>query len=145
MVTIVTPGKLKLENKTEKSIQFVPYKENFATTILAGNSLVLTYETVGQYFYYMKQAALGLEVSVVDGKVKEDDKVKVISVPCKVTVENTGAANVSFIPYRENFWVEVAPGEKYEFDAKTSGQCIYYLNQGTDTLVIADEKESVDE
>ena len=149
MTTIKTPGRLKLVNATEKAIQFVPYKENFATTILAGNTLVLGYETVGQYFYYMKQAALGLTVEAVgeNEKIAETDTVKVISVPSKVTVTNTnavGGASVSFIPYRENFWVDVAAGESYEFDAKTAGQCIYYLNQATEALTIVDAKETVE-
>ena len=147
-VTIKTPGYLKLENATAKNIQFVPYKENFATTILAGNTLELGYETVGQYFYYMKQAALGLTVTVIDKVDAETDTVKVISVPSKVTVTNTnpeGGESASFIPYRENFWVDVAAGESYEFDAKTAGQCIYYLNQATDTLTVVDAKETVSE
>lgn len=141
-VTIKTPGYIKLENKTEKAIQFVPYKENFATTIAAGNTLELGYETVGQYFYYMKQTDLGLTVNAIDEVDAETDTVKVISVPSAITVTNTGAETVAFIPYRENFWVDVAAGDSYVFNAKTAGQCIYYLNQATETLTVVDEKET---
>lgn len=141
MAKITTTGYLKLENKTDKDIRFVPYKENFATTIKVGNALVLGYETVGQYFYYMKQVALGLTVTVVDGKEAETDAVKVISVPSEITITNTGKTAVAFIPYRENFQVDVAAGETFTFEAKTAGQCIYYLNQGTETLTVVDAKE----
>ena len=147
-MTITTTGKIKLENKTNKTINFVPYRENFATSIEAGNTLELGYETVGQYFYYMKQEALGLTVSVIEKFDVETDTVKVIAVPSKVTITNTNAAggeSVSFIPYRENFWVDVKAGETYEFDAKTAGQCIYYLNQATEALTVVDAKEVVGE
>lgn len=145
-VTIKTPGKLSIKNETQKEIQFVPYKENFATRILPGHEIQLGYETVGQYFYYMKQKDLGLTIQPIDKFSKEDKEanVKVIAVPCEMTLVNTGTEVASFIPYRENFWVEVAAGEKYKFNAATAGQCIYYLNQGTETLVITDAAEEAE-
>lgn len=146
-IEIKTPGLIKLFNGTKKSVKFIPYKENFATTIEAGNTLELSYETIGQYFYYMKQKALGLTVEAIEKNSAESDTVKVIKVPCSVTLTNlnpVGGEAVSFIPYRENFPVQIEGGVSYVFDAKTAGQCIYYLNQASDKLDVVDAKESID-
>ena len=128
MATIKAESVMKLTNSTDKTIRFIPYKENFATAIPAGKSVSLVAKTVGQYFYYMKQAETGLTVEV-DASAAAD---VVIETPAKITLENNTDKSMFFVPYRENFQVEVKQGESYDFTADTAGQVLYYLAQDVD-------------
>lgn len=106
---------------TDKMVRFTPYKENFVTTVPAGKSLSLKAKTVGQYFYYLKQ---GFEVSETAGDIE-------INVPAKITITNNTEKVMNFIPYRENFQMEVASKDVYTFEADTADQVLYYMAQDT--------------
>ena len=63
------PVYVTLTNKTNAAVKFAPYKENFNTSLDAGESLVLTATTAGQVFYYLKQACADvLEVAIANEK-----------------------------------------------------------------------------
>ena len=51
--------------------------------------------------------------------------------PAKITIKNNTSKAMNFIPYRENFQVEIIAGDEYEFEAETAGQVLYYLAQDT--------------
>ena len=121
-------GQVKLTNKSDKVVQFIPYKENFATAIEAGKSIVLPTETVGQVFYYLKQANTNLTVEHAASGLTGDTT---ITLPKTLTVTNSSAKSIAFVPYRENFQIDVAAGDVYSFEVKTAGQYIYYFNQET--------------
>ena len=128
--TVIEVGQVKLTNKSDKVVQFIPYKENFATAIEAGKSIVLPVDTVGQVFYYIKQANEDLVVEhAKTGLEKEGDTV--ITLPQTLTITNESTKSIAFVPYRENFQIDVAAGDSYEFEVKTAGQYIYYFNQET--------------
>jgi hypothetical protein len=61
--TIKVPAIVTLENKSEKAIGFVPYRENFTVYVPAGDKIELEAATAGQVFYYLAQATEGLEVT----------------------------------------------------------------------------------
>ena len=115
---------LKLEAK-ERKVRFVPYKENFVTPVDAGDTLWIKAKTVGQYLYYVKNGF------VAAAEVGTGDHDIVVNVPATITIANNADKVMNFIPYRENFQVEVKPGESYEFEAETAGQVLYYMAQDT--------------
>ena len=111
---------LKLTAPADRAVRFTPYKENFVTTVPAGKSLCLKAKTVGQYFYYVKQ-----------GFVEGESGDIVINVPATITITNRTDKTMNFIPYRENFQMEVAAKDIYTFEVDTAGQVLYYLAQDT--------------
>ena len=118
--TITLPATMVV-TATDKAFRFVPYKENFVTTVPAGKSLSLKATTIGQYLYYVKQ---GFVASDATADI-------VINVPAKINIKNNTNKVMNFIPYRENFQVEVAVGDEYEFEAENAGQVLYYMAQDT--------------
>ena len=116
---------LKLD-ATGRAKRFVPYKENFVTTIFDGEAIYLKAKTVGQYLYYEKN---GFEA--IEGEPTADDNNIIINVPATITITNNTEKVMNFIPYRENFQVEVKAGDSYEFEADTAGQVLYYMSQDT--------------
>lgn len=113
---------LKLTAPADRAVRFTPYKENFVTTVPAGKSLCLKAKTVGQYFYYVKQG-------FVVGESEAEDIV--INVPATITITNNTDKTMNFIPYRENFQMEVAAKDVYTFEVDTAGQVLYYMAQDT--------------
>lgn len=125
---ITLPATMKISAAAGEVVRFTPYKENFIVPVVggeSGSSLSLKAETVGQYFYYLKQGF------VVSSSGSADI---VINSPAKITIKNNSSKVVSFIPYRENFSQEVAVGDSYEFEAKTAGQTLYYMAQDTNGM-----------
>ena len=119
--TITLPANMVAKATADRSFKFIPYKENFVTTIPAGKSLALKATTVGQYLYYVKQ-----------GFIASDEAANItINVPAKITIKNNTDRVMNFIPYRENFQVEIISGDEYEFEAETAGQVLYYMAQDT--------------
>ena len=118
MAKLTFPVTMKVTAK-ETAFRFIPYKENFTTTVPAGKSLSLGAYTLGQYLYYIKQ---GFEASTQKADI-------VIPAPASITIKNTAAKVMSFVPYRENFQADLAVGESLEFDVKTAGQVLYYVAQ----------------
>ena len=116
MAKLTFPVTMKVTAK-ETAFRFIPYKENFTTTVPAGRSLSLGAYTLGQYLYYIKQ---GFEDSAEEANI-------VIPAPASITIKNTAAKVMSFVPYRENFQADLAAGESLEFDVKTAGQVLYYV------------------
>lgn len=119
-------GQVKLTNVSDRVVQFIPYKENFATAIKAGESMVLPVETVGQVFYYIKQGNKDLKVTHGKNGLTGDT---VITVPVTLSITNETDKAMAFVPYRENFQIDIAAGDVYQFEVKTAGQYIYYFNQ----------------
>lgn len=64
MTEIKLPAVITITNTTaNKSISFVPYRENFVTYLAAGDTVKLEAQTAGQVLYYLAQATKGLEVT----------------------------------------------------------------------------------
>ena len=136
------PCYVTLTNKTDKDIRFIPYKENFATTIEAGEGICLAVETAGAVFYYLNQAKAGLTVETAETAGAATEKLLVVDVPATITITNESKKDIFFVPYRENFSQIVNPGQVYSFPAKTAGQVIYYLNQATEELTVDQAKQA---
>lgn len=126
-------GYVTLKNTSDKKLAFIPYKENFASYIDAGCTMAIPVKTVGQALYYMNQAKAGFEVKNVESATADKEgKVFVIPAAATVTIKNLEAERtMAFIPYRENFQVDVKPGDSYIFEIDNPGQFIYYANQDT--------------
>ena len=123
MAKLQFPVTMKVTATADAAFRFMPYKENFTTTVPAGKSLSLGAYTLGQYLYYVKQ-----------GFVADDVKADiVIPAPATIVVKNTATKAMSFVPYRENFQFELGVGESVEFDVKTAGQVLYYVAQDCTT------------
>ena len=134
---IKLPAYVTLTNKSSEAVKFAPYKENFNTTLGAGESLVLAAETAGQVFYYLKQANAALEVvqSATKTAGATYDVCATAANPATVTITNKASFDMDFVPYRENFQYTVKPSEVFTFDATTAGQVIYYMNQDVDGML----------
>ena len=65
-----------------------------------------------------------------------------VSAPAILLVQNTGDADVEFMPYKENFKISIASGSHILFPVTTSGQVLYYFNQqyGDLTIKVFDAK-----
>lgn len=126
-------GYVTLKNTSNKKVAFIPYKENFASYVDAGCTMAIPVKTVGQALYYMNQAKAGFEVANVESVTADKEgKVFVIPAAATVTIKNLEAERtMAFIPYRENFQVDVKPGDSYVFEIDNPGQFIYYANQDT--------------
>ena len=126
-------GYVTLKNTSDKKVAFIPYKENFASYVDAGCTMAIPVKTVGQALYYLNQAKAGFEVAnVAEAPAAKDDEIFVIPAAATVTIKNLEAERtMAFIPYRENFQVDVKPGDSYIFEIDNPGQFIYYANQDT--------------
>lgn len=67
-----------------------------------------------------------------------------IKLPAKVTIENKSDIVMRFVPYKENFTVNVAAGDKIILEAATTGQVLYYLAQATDGLEVTQEPKDAE-
>lgn len=54
---------ITIANSSDKAIDFIPYRENFAFTVKAGDSVQIVADSVGQVLYYLAQQTEGLAVS----------------------------------------------------------------------------------
>ena len=127
-------GYVTLKNTSDKKVAFIPYKENFASFVDAGATMAIPVKTVGQALYYLNQAKAGFEVANVESApaASVENKIFVIPAAATVTITNLEAERtMAFIPYRENFQVDVKPGEEFKFEIDNPGQFIYYANQDT--------------
>ena len=59
---VKVPAILKISNTSDIDIPFVPYRENFVTSLAKGKAIEFSVETSGQALYYLKQATNGLTV-----------------------------------------------------------------------------------
>ena len=129
-IKVELPVIMKVSNVGSIRLAFQPYHENFSVNVPAGTSVEFEVATVGQYFYYMEQATKkGLEVSKLSAFDSASDTIIVIDLPSLVTLENVVENAVNFNPYRENFPVTIAKGDKIVLEATTAGQVLYYLAQ----------------
>lgn len=138
-LTVELPVKLKISNTGSSAQSFQPYHENFNVAVPAGVSIELEATTVGQYFYYVRQATKGLEVEVIAEFDEESASIVVIELPAMITLTNVSSRVKTFNPYRENFSVEIAAGDAIELEATTAGQVLYYLAQADADLTVAEE------
>ena len=133
-IKIVAPQVLKVTNNTNRSVTFVPYRENFTTALAAGATIEFTADTAGQILYYLKQSVL--TVKQLTNFEEASDNVKIIKTPAKMLITNTSKVTKAFVPYKENFTIEVKSGDSYNITVKTLGQVLYYLAQATDGLTV---------
>lgn len=61
---------------------------------------------------------------------------KIITAPAIIRIANTSEFAKTFQAYKENFTTKLAAGQALEFEVKTSGQVLYYLNQATSGLEV---------
>jgi hypothetical protein len=135
-LNIVTPAKIQIKNTTEAVKSFVPYKENFMTHIAAGTGIEFEVETAGQVLYFLDQATEGLEVAQIADFTSGDDTIVKLNVPATITITNVSDKTVGFVPYRENFQHDIVAGDVVTLQAKTVGQVLYYLAQGSKDLTV---------
>lgn len=62
-VNIVLPAIITITNTSTVSKTFMPYRENFTSTLAAGNTITLEVSNAGQVLYYLGQATDGLTVT----------------------------------------------------------------------------------
>ena len=124
------PAKIQIKNTSDLVKVFVPYKENFTTALAAKSGIEFEVQTAGQVLYFLNQATEGLEVKVINEFTSNDETIKKLNVPAKVTLTNVGEEVVGFVPYRENFQFNIEKDGKVELTATTAGQVLYYLAQG---------------
>ena len=136
-VTIKLPQVLKVENKTERAVAFVPYKENFKATLAAGKAMEFEVKTAGQVLYYLEQTEITV-TQLTQFSVASDENTAIYKLPAKMVITNTSDKVKSFLPYKETFQVNVQAGDVYNVEADTLGQILYYLGQATDGLTVED-------
>ena len=129
-LTVTLPAVIKLANNKEEKVPFQPYHENFIVYVPAGKALEFEVETAGQFFYYKDQAATAGLVFTQEQAIEiATADLIVVDLPSIVTLTNTAAHPVSFVPYRENFTVEIGVSDAVALEAKTAGQVFAYLAQ----------------
>jgi len=129
-LTVTLPAIVKLTNTADHRVVFQPYHENFTVGLPAGAAVEYEVSTVGQFFYYQKQATeTGLTFEQLQSFDAETALIKVIDLPSIVTLTNVASTAVNFQPYRENFTVSIGVGDAIELEATTVGQVLYYLSQ----------------
>ena len=132
---ITLPTIIKIENTSELSKTFIPYRENFTSVLKKGYELEFEATTSAQVLYYLKQNTEGLKISNIDAFDSDAENLIKIEVPAVITITNTSDKVQSFVPYKENFQVNVAVEDVYELEAATVGQVIYYNAQGVKNLL----------
>ena len=140
MERIVTaPAIIRIANTSEFAKTFQAYKENFTTTLAAGQALEFEVKTSGQVLYYLNQVTTGLEITVVEDYTEDDTTIK-LNVPALITLNNAAERIIGFIPYRENFQYDIAAGDEVQLTATNVGQVLYYLAQATEGLEVTQEE-----
>lgn len=141
-IEIKLPAKLKIKNSSERSIAFVPYRENFVSVLAAGKTFEFPVDKAGQVLYYLQQNIEGFEVSQIAAFDVVSEDIVVYETPAIMTIANASDKVKSFVPYKENFTVDVAAGDTYKIEATTVGQILYYNAQATDGLTVSYEKKA---
>lgn len=140
-IEVKVPQILKIENKTENAVAFVPYRENFQAILAKNGAIEFEAETAGQVLYYLGQTKVTVtEISAFDSK--GDDDLTIIKTPMNAVIKNTSELVKSFQPYKENFSVDVEAGDTYKITVKTLGQALYYMGQATEGLTVELEEIS---
>lgn len=139
-LNIATPVKFKMTNTAERAVSFMPYRENFVTTLIPQSVVEFSVDTAGQALYYLLQATQELTVEKIEAFDAADETTTVIELPALITITNTSDKVKSFVPYRENFSYDVKPGDAIELEATTVGQVLYYMSQETEGLTVEQEK-----
>lgn len=143
MTTIVTlPCIIKIHNAGEKTEAFAPYRENFKVELIAGATIEFEVNTAGQWFYYERQATNNLEVTKINEFDEESATLKVIDLPAIVTLTNVSSRVKGFVPYHENFQVDMQPTDVIELETTTAGQTLYYLAQADSDLTVTVEAKA---
>ena len=142
-IDVKVPAKIKIKNTSTRAISFIPYRENFASTLAAGKTFEFPVDRAGQVFYYLKQATEGLEVSQISAFDEASADILVYETPALMTISNTSDLIKSFFPYKENFPVEVNPEDSYVVEVSTVGQILYYMAQATKGLTVTYAKKTV--
>lgn len=142
-IEIKLPQILKLDNKSDRAISFVPYRENFTTSLKAGTAIEFPVSTSGQVIYYFKQATSDFEVTQLTEFDSASDTLLLFELPSIITLHNTSSVVKTFQPYKENFTVDIEAGDSYKIEVTTVGQLLYYLAQKTDGLDVSYAKKVV--
>ena len=141
-IDVKVPAILKISNTSDINIPFVPYRENFVTSLAKGKAIEFSVDRAGQVLYYLKQATPELVVKQITNFTASDGNTTVLETPAIMTLENKSELVKSFQPYKENFIVDVKGGDKYEIEVSTLGQILYYLAQGTTDLTVTYAKKA---
>lgn len=107
------------------------------TIINAKNTSVLTVtvkwssELICAYVFTFENAKLAAEGEEVEA-VQDIE----ISLPATITLENISEKPVTFVPYKENFMVEVASSDKIIFTSRHVNEVLYYLLQANKDIKV---------
>lgn len=140
--TVTLPCIIKIHNVGDKLESFAPYRENFQVNLAAGATIEFEVNTAGQYFYYVRQATKNLEVSQISEFDTESATLKVIDLPAIVTLTNISSRVKGFVPYHENFQVDMEPEDVIKLECTTIGQVLYYLAQADADLTVTEEAKA---
>ena len=61
-IVINSPAKITIKNNSTKTINFIPYRENFQQEVEAGEGYEFVVKTAGQVLYYVAQDTNGIDV-----------------------------------------------------------------------------------
>ena len=136
--TIEVPSKgIKIENTSSKDVVFIPYKENFKFVLGAGKSIGFQVATAEEALYYLGQSFDGAKVTVMSSTGSSTDTYTLYEIPGYVTLTNTSSQTKVFVPYKENFVVNINAGDSCKIYVETFGKLLYYVGQATENGIEA--------
>ena len=104
---------------------------------------------VEEFWNGIKEGKCGIDkitaFDTTDFEVKlaaESEEVKSVEaiefgLPCQVELENLSKNTIEFIPYHENFKVEIAGEDKLVLETKVENEVFYYLLQANKDLKVS--------
>ena len=130
-IDLKSPAIIKIENKANHANSFVPFGENFTVKVAAGAIIEFKVNTSNEVVYYLNQATVGLDVTVLqatDGAVGA----LILNVPATVTLQNIGNKVIGIIPFKQNFQENIAVGDSLVITTNDVNQVLYYMAQSVD-------------
>ena len=143
-INVVAPAILLVQNNGDTDAQFIPYRENFKVTIPGNSHVLFPVMTTGQVLYYFNQQYGDLSIRIFDAEteLEMDNFIPVFPAnygneePYVITLANVSEKVVNFIPYKENFAVDIAAEDEMDITVSNIGQVFYYMAQQTDGLEV---------
>ena len=149
-ISVVAPAVLLVQNNGDTDAQFIPYRENFKVTIPGNSHVLFPVMTTGQVLYYFNQQYGDLNIRIFDASTEQEMDNFIPVHPANssddayvITLSNTSEKVINFIPYKENFAVDIAAGDEMEITVSNVGQVFYYMAQQTDGLEVDVPTESI--
>lgn len=127
----VTPGTSFSYNKNafEDDGSLISVQNILRPSDMITISVTWSSELICVYVFEFKEAKIGAE-----GQEAKELKDIEIKLPQNVLLSNISEDVVSFVPYKENFAVDIAAGNSIELEAIRAEEVIYYLLQANDKL-----------